>query len=135
MRQGDDVSNVIQIGDFSVAKKNSKYQYSQPKACRHLRVELDENGQIVECLDCGKQITPWFALMTLVEYFDKEQSAIKGKAARLAEDTEKKIHLLSARKVEKAWRSGMACCCPHCGKGITAKHGLGDSQVSAIFCK
>ena len=42
---------------------------SQPAQCAHDRLALRELGQIVECMDCGRQVSAWWALATMAERY------------------------------------------------------------------
>lgn len=128
--------NVIEVGDFSVLRKNSKYTHLPDKACRHFNLEIDENGHIVDCLDCGKQIGALFALELMLDSIQKSQKEIAAKSLELAQLKSEGLHLIAARKVEKVWRTrDMLPCCPHCGVGISKEDGLGDSCVNKAFSR
>lgn len=126
-------NNVIDVGDFSLLRKNSKYTRTND-VCKHFNLELDDNGHIVNCLDCGKQISSYFALELMLNSIEKEQRKIAVKEAQLEELKIDSLHLIAAKKVEKVWRTrDMLPCCPHCGVGISKDDGLGDSSINKQF--
>lgn len=122
--------NIIQIGDFSVARKGRVDRFDRQK-CKHLRVELNDHGETVTCVDCGVQVSAYWALDMVAERIKSEWSKLQGAKDRLAEDKSASLHLVAARAVEKAWRKrDMVPCCPHCGEGVSAADGFGQSLVS-----
>lgn len=121
--------NVVELGDYRFTHKR-RHRYPKPE-CEHKRVELDDNGDIVMCLDCGKQVSAYHALRMLTEHWGEVQSKIASKQARADGAHVKAIHLLAARKVEEAWRSRtMVPFCPHCGEGISATDGFGAGLIN-----
>ena len=124
------MSEVIQIGDFAFKRKQR--EYLGPKAdCKHLHMTLDSNGDIVECTDCGKQISAYWALQMLADHYQQAHNKVRAAAHRLAEDKATNIVLLAAKKVQSAWRSQtMVPACPHCGRGIFPQDGLGSAAIN-----
>ena len=121
--------NVVELGDYRFTHKH-RHRYPKPE-CEHKHVELDDNGDIVMCLDCGKQVSAYYALRMLTEHWGDVQNKIAAKQARADGAHGKAIHLLAARKVEEAWRSRtMVPFCPHCGEGISAADGFGSGLIN-----
>jgi hypothetical protein len=126
------MGEVVQIGDFLLSRKRESHvPYSGDKECLHRQLELDDRGDVCRCIKCGIQVSAFWALTMLAADYGRERDNLTAKQARLAEETSQSIHLLAARKVEKAWRSrSMVPCCPHCGRGIRATDGLGGSCIN-----
>lgn len=124
--------NVVNIGDFSIAKADRTWAARIGKGiCRHLRLEMDDHGEVVKCMDCGVQVSAYWALKMLASHWEDASRKHKAAKERLAEDKASHLHLIAAKQAEKAWRSrDMVPCCPHCGEGISAKDGFGGSMVS-----
>lgn len=121
--------NVVELGDYRFTHKR-RHRYPKPE-CEHKSVELDDNGDVVMCLDCGKQVSAYYALRMLTEHWGDVQSRIAAKQARADGAQEKAIHLLAAREVERAWRDRRHVpVCPHCREGISATDGFGGSSIS-----
>lgn len=123
------MADVIALGDFRFTRKH--HRTWDKRECQHKNTELDDNGNIVMCIDCGKQVDPYFVLRMLTEDWGRIQSAIEAKRQTVENEKERHIHLIAARKVESAWRNKhMVPTCPHCGEGISAHDGFGDSAIS-----
>lgn len=96
------MSNVIELGEYRFTHKaRRKYDETQ---CQHKRTELDDNGNIVMCLDCGNQVDAYFVLRMITEDWGRIQEKIASTQNRVNEEKDKHIHLLTAREVERAWR-------------------------------
>lgn len=123
------MAEVIELGEFRFARKHHrKWDKSE---CQHKYTELDDNGNIVMCMDCGKQVDAYFVLRMLTEDWGRIQSEIDIKRLCVEEEKGKHIHLIAARKVESAWRNKrMVPTCPHCGEGIAATDGFGGGMIS-----
>lgn len=121
--------NVIQIGDFRIAQKQRSWLRSKSE-CRHLSIELDDNGGLVKCSDCKESLSPYWALSHLAEQFNSAYKKVEARAARVEEDKSANIHLIAARVVEKAWRrKQMVPTCPHCSCGIKPTDNFGHSLI------
>jgi hypothetical protein len=63
--------------------------------------------------------------------YNRALSRLQRERDALTKAKESEIHLLAAKKVEKAWRSRtMVPACPHCGKGILPQDGLGSTNIN-----
>jgi hypothetical protein len=122
--------NIIQIGEFALKRKRERYIRSQEE-CRHLHVELDDNGDIVTCLDCNKQVSAYWALRNLTLEWEKAAKKVQLQQEKVREEANAKIHLIAARVVEQAWRRrSLVPTCPHCHAGILPTDGFGQSMMS-----
>lgn len=123
------MTKVIDLGGYRFAHKHRALH--DKSVCQHKNMELDDNGNIVTCTDCGKQIDPYFALRAITDDWGRVAEGIDSKRARLNEEAEKKIHLVAAREVERAWRDKRHVpTCPHCGEGVSATDGFGRGMIS-----
>jgi hypothetical protein len=123
-------ADVIQIGDLALKRKERTYP-PNPEACPHKKLELDAQGDIVTCLDCKKQVSAFWALIMLVEQYRSARDRLIHEHEVLQQARSENLHLIAARKVDKAWRSRtMVPTCPHCHKGIFAEDGFGGSLVN-----
>ena len=130
-----DTSNVIQIGDFSIARKAKRYWPGKRSLengdCLHKNMTFDEHGNIVTCDDCAKQIDLGWALKHMLDDYGREFEKLRARERELQERTSKSIVLIAARKVEDAWRKhDTVPACPHCSRGILATDQFGGSQTS-----
>lgn len=127
------MSNVIDIDALRVARKSSYVR--APGECRHMNFTLDDNGDIVKCDECGVQLSAYWALSHCVEYYQRAIAKLTSAEKRLATAQEEGVHLLAARRVERAWRSRtMVPACPHCGEGIGPKDDFGGTCINkAIY--
>jgi hypothetical protein len=124
------VSNVIDIEGLLVERQ--RQHASRPAtACKHKRVKLDDDGCIVRCADCDLQLAAYWMLTEFLEHYELALAKINARERRHAEALVRDIHLTAAQRVEKAWRSRtMVPCCPHCGEGIRATDGLGETMIN-----
>lgn len=121
------MGNIIQICEFTVKTGNSKSRAYRENVCLHHRLELDDNGNIVICLDCKKQIDPYFALSMMINSFDRLRDNLAKKELELSSLESQKLHFIAAKALESAWRSKTTLpTCPHCNQAIeqTAKFGV-----------
>lgn len=123
------MSNVIEIGDFSVERQR-RWSVESAKECQHKRLTLEKIGDVVRCRDCETQVGAFWALGMLLDGFSRWSERIKYDARQLAEEKRKGVHLLAARAAEKAWRSkGRVPTCPHCSEAIFPEDRFGSSFV------
>jgi transcriptional antiterminator Rof (Rho-off) len=130
-----DTSNVIQIGDFRIARKAERYwpgkRGLQNGDCLHKNMTFDDHGNIVTCDDCNKQIDLAWAFQYIFNDYLREFEKLRAKERELQERTSKSIVLIAARRVEDAWRKhDTVPCCPHCSRGILATDHFGATHIS-----
>lgn len=125
--------NVIEIGDLIVRRKKERHWYGDER-CPHLHLTWDDNGHIVTCDDCRKQIDPYWAMQMLASHYEKAFKKVQARAQSVADDKAHNLHLIAAKKVEAVWRSKkMVPCCPHCDRGIFPEDQLGAKQMGKQF--
>jgi hypothetical protein len=85
--KGLTLAKIYQFGDLRI-----RYSDSAPDTqveingkphprCIHNHLQIDENGQIITCEDCGKEVTAWWALMALVRRYGQAKKALEEIAA------------------------------------------------------
>jgi hypothetical protein len=122
------MTNVVEFGEFKVTLERRKLYGKQ---CKHMNITLDANGEFVKCDDCHETISAWYALQTLVEWWDVAEKNLAAKQVRQQEVESKTIHLKAAQRVEAAWRSrSMVPTCPHCREAIFPEDGFGGSATN-----
>ncbi len=127
------MADIISIGDWQLQRKH-EYRASFPGDCDHKHIELDARGDVVRCTKCGAQLSAFWALEMLADEYNRALLRLQRERDELTKAKETDIHLLAARKVEKAWRSRtMVPACPHCRIGIFPEDGLGNSLVSRVM--
>lgn len=127
------MAQIIDIGEVRLQRSNS-WHPALPGECDHKHIRLDGNGHIVRCMKCDAQLSAFWALEMLAEQYNRELRRLERDRNALAAAQQANLHLLAARKVEAVWRSTkMAPACPHCGRGILAKDGLGNERVRIEF--
>ncbi|RYF50554.1 MAG: hypothetical protein EOO27_31550 [Comamonadaceae bacterium] len=120
---------VININDLRITHERNR-RWARD-ACKHLNLTFDDNGEIVQCDDCGKQVSAYWAITMLASHYSEAMHKLAAGTKTLADAKAKDITLLSAQRVEKAWRSrSMVPTCPHCGEGITSNDGLGAALIN-----
>jgi DNA-directed RNA polymerase subunit RPC12/RpoP len=123
-------AEIIEIGDLRFSRNRIARAYRADQ-CKHHRLRLDENGDVVVCEDCGIQVSAFWALCMLADEFDREFAKLRSARANLAREKAAEVHLLAARKVDAVWRSRtMVPACPHCGIGVLPEDGLGNARIS-----
>ena len=123
------MDKVIQIGDFTVYRKDKCLRALND--CQHLKLELNDHGEIIQCLDCKKQISAYWAFKSFSERWNNKIETLNHEAKRLKLEKEAHIHLIAARKLEKAWRSrDTVPSCPHCYRGIFPADRFGESMIN-----
>ena len=87
------MENVVDFGEF---KLTQKYK-SNYKGCQHKSMTADPNGEIVTCDDCNKQISTWYALMSLVDQYQGIHRKLQSQANAQFEVDKKQLHLKVTR--------------------------------------
>ena len=99
--------------------------------CPHLHLLFDENGHTVDCKDCGKTVSAWWAFMQLVERFEHEWEKIKNARLEIEAAEKRVLTHKAAIAVEDAWRRRKTIpTCPHCYQPILPGEGFGRSGAS-----
>lgn len=122
------MTEVIQIEELRIRRERKTYASGK---CKHMNLTTDDEGEIVMCDDCGKQVSAFWALQMVAEHYAKAMHKLERDKAAHAASTAKGVTLRAAQRVEQAWRSRtMVPTCPHCKTGIFAEDGFGQTQVS-----
>lgn len=123
-------AKVIEIGELRI-KRDQRREYERKDACKHFAFTLDTHGGIIECDDCGKQLSPYWALELLITQHERAWAKIDAAKQQHLAAKAQDLSLLAAQVVEKAWRSRkMAPACPHCNEAILSTDGFGRAQVN-----
>lgn len=122
------LNNIIQIADFSILEKKTKWG---SKECKHRTITLNDNGQIVTCCDCGQQVSAYWMLKESSNLWKMLEDQLKRREDKLREDKEANLHRIASRRVDKIWRcKDLVPCCPHCGEGISTSDELGSVAIN-----
>lgn len=125
------MGDLVEIGDFSLARKNRGGHVPFGTECQHKHLILDDNGGIVRCADCSAQVSPYWALTMLREEYKRQWERLQAGKRELEAARAKELHLLAAQRVEKAWRSRTKVpTCPHCRRGIFPQDGFGRAMIA-----
>lgn len=132
------ITKVYNIDDFriEIQKDNQGIRFSSDETCPHLHLFFDENGQTVECRDCNKQVTAWWALMAMARGLERMRKRMDAERKALDADKERTLTHKAAIAVEDAWRRHKYLpTCPHkgCGKPILPPDGFGLGSVSKEY--
>lgn len=120
---------VVNFADMAFKLRGRRTAFDKDR-CEHNHIELDENGCIVTCTGCKKELSAFWALLHMAERWEKHARDQEGVRQRINEDAKTVIHLRAAKRIERSWRRGMACSCPHCHKPILPEDGMGDATES-----
>lgn len=124
------MGDVVEIGDFSLARKN-RGGYAPIGECAHKHLSLDDTGDVVRCADCNTQVSAYWALTMLADEYGRQWRRLQSGRQALDDAKAKEVTLLSAQRVEKAWRSRTTVpSCPHCNRGIFPQDGFGGAMVN-----
>ncbi len=122
------MSNVIEIGDFSIARAQRTHGYG--KGCQHRKVTLVSDGEIVRCNDCTYQPSAWWLVHELLSHYTQSRARVNSERRQLAEDQERFATDKAALRLSSMWRKRfMVPACPHCRRAIGPKDGFGDTLI------
>jgi len=119
---------VVNFADMAFRLRWRRYMFDKDR-CEHLTVTLDDNGGIITCDTCNKQLDPYVALSLICERWERHARDHQSARERIAADAKAVVHLRAAKKVEQAWRRGMAPLCPHCDEPILPEDNMGCTSV------
>ena len=122
--------NVYNIGDFKVERKpdTQGFTFKGDPECHHKNLEFSEEGQTIECKDCKKQITAWWAFLRMARQFSKLADDLENVRKQIEKEKARNLVHSAAIKVEDAWRRRKyQPTCPHCWKAITPMDGFGGN--------
>lgn len=124
------MADVIEFGELRVRREQRMSLFTKDR-CRHFNMTLDDNGDIVTCDDCGKQLSAFWALQLITEQYKAAWAKVQATGDRINREAQTSLHLRAAVKVEKAWRSRtMVPTCPHCHEAIFPEDGFGGSATN-----
>lgn len=127
------ITKVYNIDEYRIEINGDNHgiRFSTDKGCPHLHIFFDENGQTVECKDCKKQLTAWWAFLTMNAGLKRMRERLEADKKQLEEEKSKNVTHKAALKVESAWRKRhLLPCCPKCLYAIRPEDGFGDTMVS-----
>lgn len=117
---------VVNFADMAFKLRGKSY--FKDDRCQHVKVTLDDEGGIVTCDACGKQLDAYLTLRRMCEKWERHASDTKASAERLRAEAQGTVVLRAAKRVEEAWRRrNMAPTCPHCHVAILPEDGFGSS--------
>ncbi|MDQ7982262.1 hypothetical protein QYH69_34115 [Paraburkholderia sp. SARCC-3016] len=122
------MAEVIDLGEYRVERKPHR---PFDGTCQHKHLTVDQNGGIITCDDCGKQIDAFIALNLMLDSYSKYWAKLNSKDKSLQEQAHRQLHLKAAQRVEDAWRGRkMIPVCPHCSEAIFPDDGFGSTLVN-----
>jgi hypothetical protein len=122
------MADVIDLGEYRIERKPHR---PFDGSCQHKHLTIDQNGGIVTCDECSKQIDAFIALTLVLDSYSKYWAKLQAQQKRLQEQEHRQLHLKAAQRVEDAWRSRkMVPTCPHCSEPIFPEDGFGGSAVN-----
>lgn len=135
------MAHIYNFAEFQVDRKSDTHGWTISMGgmggkadCPHLHLLFDENGHTVECKDCGKEVSAWWAFMSIVERFEHEWNKLKAEKAALEEAEARVLTHKAAIIVEDAWRRHKYVpTCPHCNKPILPIDKFGLSCTSREY--
>ena len=120
---------IINFADMAFKLRGKSYGIDD--RCVHLKVTLDDEGGIVTCDACGKQLDPYITLRRMCEKWEDHARQTRLAREKINEDAKAIITLRAAKLIQEAWRSRtMIPTCPHCHEAILPEDGFGNSRVN-----
>jgi ribosomal protein S27E len=136
------MARIYEFAEFTIERKADNHGWTtsfagqEKKECLHRHLLFDENGHTVECQDCGKEVSAWWAFISIAERFHHEWEKLNCAKTALAEAEKRALTHKAAILVEDAWRRRNAIpTCPHCSKPILPCDRFGAGSSSRIFCE
>ena len=122
----------VEIGDVEITfKRGTLIEFKGE--CAHKKLRAEEDGEILICTDCNKQVSAWWALMRFSRQVSDWKDSITHREQIVAEAEKRTVVLRAAQKVEEAWRRRkFNPCCPHCHKPIGPEDGFGREQMRVV---
>jgi hypothetical protein len=112
-------ADILQFGDMTFTRKREQLRFGKEAGCPHRKLTLDDEGDIVTCDDCGKQVSAYWALRHFVGRWQKHKHDLEYERDKLNKEMQVHLHLIAARRLEIRWQSrSMLPACPHCYRGI-----------------
>jgi hypothetical protein len=125
---------IIKIGEVEWHDLQRKVTFARGDACKHLRLQYIEHGELLECKDCNKQVSAVWALKVFFTQYEVEKEKLERMQAQIKADEERLVTHRAALMVQDAWRRRkMVPSCPHCHKGIEPPDGFGKSQLNPNY--
>jgi len=111
--------NIIEIGDFAIAKR---YYRLKGGKCEHNRVCLDCETHRVECQDCDEFLDPFWTLVKLTEHWGSIDNNYKHREEKIIKDEKATLHLRAAKRVQELlYDRRHIPTCPHCKEAMFAE--------------
>ena len=108
--------NVVDIGDLRVARGKTRREHS---ACRHLRLNYDEEERRIYCSDCESDVEPFDAFMTVVHSWRAMTGKLEARRKSIEEAEQFTLISRAAKELDKVWRKRRQVpCCPSCTAGL-----------------
>jgi hypothetical protein len=123
---------VYNIGDFRVKVKpdTQGFTFKDDPDCHHRHLVYSEEGQTIECEDCKKQVTSWWAFLKMCRQFKRLADDLERIRKTLEDEKARNLTHSAAIKVEDAWRRRKyQPTCPHCVKPITPMDNFGANKT------
>jgi hypothetical protein len=129
------MARIFNFAEFQITRREDTHGWNfsmgsgRDKDCPHLHLLFDENGHTVECKDCGREVSAWWAFMSLVERFQHEEERIELARVNALRAEQRVLTHKAAIAVEDAWRRHKYVpTCPHCGKPILPQDNFGSGN-------
>jgi hypothetical protein len=134
------MARIYDFAEFHVDRKADTHGWTVSMRgeadCPHLSLLFDENGHTVECKDCGKEVSAWWAFISIVERFQHEWDKLKAAQSALEKAEERVLTHKAAIIVEDAWRRHKYVpTCPHCSKPILPVDRFGLGGMSREYAE
>jgi hypothetical protein len=122
----------IEIGEYTITGKRATL-IEMAGQCSHKHLQMAEDGEIITCNDCKRQVTAWWVLMRMVDQQARWHNEMERRGRALAESEKKGLTLKAAQAIEHCWRKRkLVPVCPHCRKPILPGDGFGNICVSKM---
>lgn len=107
---------VVDIGDLRVARGKTR---QNPSACRHLRLNYDDQERRIYCSDCEQDVDHFDAFITVVHNWRAMTKSLEARRKSIEESEQFTLFTRAAKEIDKAWRKrSQVPCCPSCNAGL-----------------
>lgn len=130
------MAQIYEFGDLVVKYRSEISTRFDPAECKHTKLTYSEQGHIITCDTCSKQIDAWWAFMHVVRQFSDMHQRLNSREQQVKEMESKNLTHKAALMVEKSWRKrDMTPTCPHCHGAISPADGFGRSMVNKTLTR
>lgn len=110
---------IIHLGETEWHDIKRRLTFAPTDGCKHTRLQYQEHGELLLCLDCKNQVTAVWALHLFFSQYTREKEKLEIEAKRLEDERGKQVvHRAALKFQEMVRKRKFFPTCPHCYKAI-----------------